>query len=247
MSDDTAQKSEAMEVELDLSDFDELAASETVLLPTQPFRAAIERAANAGTRSLAAAESRDVATEIEASLTGVAERLLGSAVARNSRLANFGVSLKVTTYRKAPSGLYKEPGFLVRGWLELPHKLLAGTGRQIVETLSERYEPHPIRKDFMSRRLHWAQSKHLRAMLLRAGVSTKLTDCQTLSQVRKHLQNHYNPPEYEICKAVVKFANDGSHVMWNGKRYSIFLNGSVPTIKKSGNRIAVSMIRRVMG
>lgn len=247
MDDGTTRNSDPEVFDLDLSDLEEPTPSEAVRLHPTPFSAAIEKAANVGTRSLAAAESRDTAAEIEASLASVAEQMLSSAVARNSRLANFGVNLKVTTYRKAPAGLYKEPGLLVRGWLELPQKISARTGKQIIERLQKTYQPHIIRKDFMSRRLHWAQSKHLRSMLVRAGIATKLADCQTLSRVRTHIKNHYTPPEYEICKTVVQFATDGSHVIWNGKRYSVFLNGGVPTIKRNDKRIAISAIRRVLG
>ena len=247
MSDEIPLKSDPMAVELNLSDLDDLRPPEAVKTFATPFSASIEKAANSIKKRLAASESRVAAAEIEAGLSDTADQMFGSAKANNARLAGYGVNVNVTVFRKAPKGFYKEPGLLVRGWLELPHKLGVRTAKQIVAALEERYQPYLVRKDFMSKRLHPRQSKHLRAMLVRAGVSSKLADCHTLSKVQMHLQNHYNPPEYEAFNAAIKLAKDGSHVLWNGKRYSVFLNGDVPTIKRSDKRIAVSAIKRILG
>ena len=236
MSDEIPLKSDPMAVELNLSDLDDLRPPEAVKTFAKPFSASIEKAANSIKKRLAASESRVAAAEIEAGLSDTADQMFGSAI-----------SVNVNVFRKAPKGFYKEPGLLVRGWLELPHKLGVRTAKQIVAALQERYQPYLVRKDFMSKRLHPRQSKHLRAMLVRAGVSSKLADCHTLSKVQMHLQNHYNPPEYETFNAAIKLAKDGSHVLWNGKRYSVFLNGDVPTIKRSDKRIAVSAIKRILG
>lgn len=247
MSDEIPQSIDPRDVELDLWDLDDLRPPEAIKTPTTPFSASIEKAANSIKKTLAATESRVAAAEIKAGLSGTADQMFGSAQANNALLAGFGVNVNVNVFRKAPKGFYKEPGLLVRGWLELPHKLGVRTAKHIVAALQERYQPYLVRKDFMSKRLHPRQSKHLMAMLGRAGVSSKLADCHTLSKVQMHLQNHYNPPEYEEFKATIKLAKDGSHVLWNGKRYSVFLNGDVPTIKRSDKRIAVSAIKRILG
>lgn len=247
MSEDTSQKGDPISIELDLSDLVELSPSETAKAFTAPFSASIEMAANANSKRLAAAESRVAAAEIETGLIGALDQMYRATVAGNPRLANYVAKANVIMFRKAPKGLYKEPGFLVQSWLELPHTLGARTGKQIVEGIQDRYFGHTVRKDFMSRRLHWAQSKHLRAMLAGSGISTKPADCQTLSRVRLRLQNHFNPPEYETHKVVIKFASDGGHVIWNGHRYSVFLNSGVPTIKRLGKRVSISSVRRIVG
>lgn len=247
MGGDVTQNSEPIAVELDISDLDELRPPEAVKPLATPFSASIEKAANSIRKTLAASESRVAAAEIKAGLSDTADQMFGSAQANNARLAGFGVNVNVNVFRKAPKGFYKEPGLLVRSWLELPQKLGVRTAKQIVADLQERYHPHLVRKEFMSKRLHPRQSKHLRAMLGRAGVPLKLADCNTLSKVQMHLQNHYNPPEYEEFKTTIKLAKDGSHVLWNGKHYSVFLNGDVPTIKRSDKRIAVSAIKRILG
>jgi len=237
------------EVDLDLSDLSDLPSqSAAPVIPTksQQFHEAIEAAASVAGRALAATESREAAAVIEQHVAAFAERLFHAAVVQNPRLTGFAPGVRVVAFRKAPKGFYKEPAIIVQGWLDIPDRALKRTGTEIIASLSERYSGYTVSKNFLSRKLHWAQSKHLRKMLSSAGVSTKPKDCSNLSSIKRRLLDHHNQPDYEVSKPVIFFAKDGSHIIWDSKRFTVFMNAGTPTIKRRGKRIAVSTIRRVL-
>ncbi|MDX2210779.1 MAG: hypothetical protein SFV20_10530 [Sphingopyxis sp.] len=212
-----------------------------------PFSKAIAAAAKCAAPAMAAAEGRAVANAMAEKLSIAADQGFASAQSSNPLLRGYGVKLRVSAFRKAPPGLYKEPAIIVTGWLELPDRLLSRPNTQVVQSLQEKYPTFPIRKDFMNRRLHKWQKGHLCSLLAKKGITTDPADLFTLSSIKARIARHFYPSEYDEYKLTIRISKDGSHVMWNGKRFSIFRNGDVPSIKRHGKTIALSTILRVVG
>ncbi|MBA4747746.1 MAG: hypothetical protein H2056_03420 [Sphingopyxis sp.] len=212
-----------------------------------PFSKAIAAAAKARAPAMAAADGRAVANALAEKLSIAADQEFASALSSNPRLQGYGVKVSVSAFRKAPPGLYKEPAAIVMGWLELPDRLLTRPNTEVVRSLQEKYPTFRIRKDFMNRRLHKWQTRHLSSLLAKRGISTNPADLLTLSSIKARIVRHFNPPEYDDYKLSIRISKDGSHVMWNGKRFSVFRNGEVPSIKRHGRTIALSTILRVVG
>lgn len=245
MDDELKNNAEPLAVAPDFSDLVETVTPEPPVNTGGQFAAAIGKAAKANNKRLAAQESRELAAEIEKNLEDKAERLLGDAAQQNTRLGRYGIKLKAIAYIKAPAALYKEPVNIVQAWLEIPRQALKRTSVEIVRGLREKYAGYDIRADFMSRPLHANQQKQIRSMLVKAGIEASASDCRTLSKIRKRLLDHHNRPEYEVFKPVIKFAIDGTHIIWNGSRYSVFQNSGAPSIKRDGKTISVAVIRKV--
>lgn len=247
MPDEQPDSPEVFELDLDFSSDEDHSIIPPVTEPSRPFSRAIQAAATKAVKALAALESRQAAKKVEDDLNSRADAKFSEEKRKNPRLAGFGQKVKVIAYRKAPKGFYKEPAHLVRTWLEIPETALSRSVTQTIAAIQNRYPGFPVSKNFFTRNLHPYQTKHLRKMLESAGVSTKPKDCIKLSTIRTRLIDHFEAPDYEVARVKVFIAKDGSHIIWNKKRYKVFNNTGVPTIKRGGKKIAVPTIRRVLG
>lgn len=234
------------EVDFDPSDFANI--SPTPIQPDRPapFSAAIEAAVRHARKALAVIESHKAAASIGAEAQANAEAVFQKHVEKDPSLARFGINVKATAFLKAPVGFYKEPARIVQGWLDLPQRALARTGKEIIAALQDRYPGYSIRADYMSRPLNRFQKKHIQSLLSQHGVDATVADCNTLSRIKRHLLDHQAAPEYDTYKIAISFAKDGSHLILNGKRYSIFRNGNAPSIKRGGKVVTVSALRKAV-
>lgn len=246
MPDEVSENRGIGELQMDLADFDDKNIASQLPTGRLAFGQAIERAArNEGTKMLAV-QGRIASAEIEEKLAAQAEQLFDKEAGRLPGLRRYAVATHVRMYLKTPPGLFKEPALIVQSWLDIPEQALTRSGKAIIASLAERYAGHKIRKDFMSRPLHRWQKKHIQAVLGRHGILASISDCKSLSSIKRVILDHRNPAEYETFKAVVKVAKDGSHLIWNGKRFKIFANGDRPSIKRNGKTMSVSAICKVM-
>lgn len=247
MPNEQPDPSEVFELDLDVVSEDNHSISAPVKEPSGPFNRGIHAAATKAVKALAALESREAAKKLEDELNSDAEAKFSEEKRKNPRLAGFGQKVRVIAYRKAPKGFYKEPAHLVRTWLEIPANSLSRNGIQTIASIQNRYPGFTVSKNFLTRTLHWAQIKHVRQMLKNAGVEISLKDSAKLATIRLRLIDHFEAPDYDVTRLKVYLAKDGSHIIWNNKRYKVFDNSGVPTIKRDGKKIAVSTIRRVLG
>lgn len=210
------------------------------------FAAAIEQAAKDNETALASARVSAARNEIEAEVDALREKLWKAAQEKDPALRTFGIAQpRMRTYRTAPPGFFKEPSKIVRGWLDNP-RLLERTNKATVAALRERYPGYPIPENFLNRPLHWIQIAQIRAAMADYGAVADKADCRKLSTIKRWAKDRKRPAEYDTLAPVIKIAKDSSHVLWNGKRYSVFLNGDAPSIKRNGKTIRLARLRSML-
>ena len=135
---------------------------------------------------------------------------------------------------------------MVQGWLEEP-RLLERKDTDRIAALCSRYAPYKVPANYMSKALPKGTARKVFLLLTDKGVKVSRAQCRNLASIKQVLGDHFNPPSYDKYDLRIEIARDGSHVIYNGKRYSVFDNAGTRTIKRQGKKIALQTILRVIG